>query len=172
MEETTSILTLQRRFLKKISSSEVLVNCLNRITLYSSKMGGIDLMDQLNLVYHFDLSFDLFNVALVNSFMVYKKLGSKDLTLKQFKICRVLKLIASFISQKLFCPNHRPFKRTKIQRPGPILPSHLPILLETRRRCTVCSQAGKENRTFVTCSLFDVALCLQKEGNCFLRYHL
>ena len=40
-------------------------------------MGGIDLMDQLNLAYHFDLSFDLFNVALVNSFMVYKKLGAK-----------------------------------------------------------------------------------------------
>ena len=63
--------------------------------------------------------------------------------------------------------NHCPSKRTKAQRPGPTPPLHLPIFLETRRRCTVCSQAGKENRIFVTCSLCDVALCLQKERSCF-----
>ena len=59
-----------------------------------------------------DWSFDfisvcflMFDVALVNSFIVYMKLENKDLTLKEFKICIALKLIASFISQKLSCPN-------------------------------------------------------------------
>ena len=47
----------------------------------------------------------MFDVALVNSFIVYMKLENKDLTLKEFKICIALKLIASFISQKLSCPN-------------------------------------------------------------------
>ena len=106
------------------------------------------------------LLFDLFVVTLVNSFRVYKKLENQDLTLKEFKICIELKLIASFVCRKLTCPHHRPSKRTKAQRPGPIPPSHLPIFLKTRWRCTVCAQARKENRTFVSCSLCDVAVFL------------
>ena len=112
--------------------------------------------------------FDLFDVALVNSIIVYKKFENKDLTLEDFKICIALKLIASFVNRKLSFPNHRPSKHSKAQRPSLIPPSHLPIFLETRRRCTVCSQAGNENRTYVTFSLCNIALCLQKEKNCFL----
>ena len=63
-------------------------------------------------------------------------------------------------------PNHRLSKHTKAQRPGPIPPSHLPIFLEKRLRRTVGSQAGRENRTSVMCSLCDAALWLQKERNC------
>ena len=128
-------------------------------------MGGVDLMDQLRSAYQLDrrskfrfylgLFFNLFNVALVNSFIVYKKLENKDLTLKEFKICIALKWIASFVSRKLSCPNHRPSKRTKTQRLGSIPPSHLPIFLETRQQCTVCSQAGKENNI---CYVF-IILC-------------
>ena len=127
LEEITSISTVQRRL--KGSSSEVPVNCPNGIKLYNSKMGGVDLMDQLKLACQLDgkskfqfyhrLFFDLFNVALVKSFIVYKKLENKDLTLKEFKIYMVLKLITSFISRKLSCPNHCPSKRTKAQRPRP-----------------------------------------------------
>ena len=101
--------------------------------------------------------FDQFDVALVNSFIVYKELENKDLTLiKEFKICIALKLIASFVSRKLTSPNNCPSNRTKVQWPSPIPPSYLPTFLETRRQCTICSQAGKENRTFVTCSLCDI----------------
>ena len=51
-------------------------------------MGGIDLMDQLKLTYQPDqkskfwfylrLFSDLFDVALVNSFIVYKKLENRE----------------------------------------------------------------------------------------------
>ena len=102
-------------------------------------MDVVDLMDQLESAYQLDqrskfrfflrLFFDLFDVALVNSFIVYKKLENKDLTLKEFKICIALKLIASFASKKLSSPNHHPSKHTKAQRPGSIPPSHLPIFL-------------------------------------------
>ena len=108
-EEITSILTVQRRL--KGSSSKIPVNCPNDIKLYNSTIGGVDLMDQLKSAYQTDrrwkfwfylrLFFDLFNVALVNSFIVYKELENKDLTLKEFKICIALKLNASFISRKL-----------------------------------------------------------------------
>ena len=109
-------------------------------------MGGVDVMDQLKPAYQLDqrlkfriylrLLFDLFDVALVNSFIVYKKLENKDVTLKEFKICICI-LIPSFASRKLSCLNHRPCKRTKSQRPGSIPPSHLPIFLETRQRYTL-----------------------------------
>ena len=117
------------------------------------------------------LFFNLINVALVNSFIVYKKLENKDLTLNELKICMALKLITFFVSQTLSCTNYCPSKGTKAQKPSSIPSSHLRIFLETRRRCTVCSQAGKENRTFVMCSLCDAALFLQKERNCFLQHH-
>ena len=180
LEEITSILTVQRKL--KGSSSKIPVNCRNPIKLYKTKMGGVDMMDQLKPAYQLDqksmfrfylrLFFDLFDVALVNSFIVYKKLENKDLILKEFKIYIALKFIALFVSQKLSCPNHRPSKRTKTQRPGQIPPSHLPFFLETSLRCTVCSQGGKENRTFVTCSRCEASICLQKERNCFLLCHL
>ena len=178
LEEITSILATQRRL--KVSSSKIPRNFPNDFKLYNSKMGEVDLMDQLKSAYQLDrrskcwfylrlFFFNLFDVALVKSFLMYKKLENKDLTLKEFKICIALKLIASFASWKVFCPNHRPSNRTS--SPSTIPPSHLPIFLETRRQCTVCSQAGKENRTFVTCSLCDVSLCFQEERNCFLQHH-
>ena len=43
LEEITSISTVERRF--KGSSSKILVNCPNGITLYNSKMVGVDLMN-------------------------------------------------------------------------------------------------------------------------------
>ena len=142
LEEITSISIVQRRLMG--SPSKIPVNCPNGIKLYNSKMGGVDLMDQLKSAYQLDqkskfrfylrLLFDLFDVALVNSFIVYKKLENRHLTLKEFKICIPLKLIASFVSGKLSCPNHRPLKRTKTERPGLIPPSHLPVFLETRRQ--------------------------------------
>ena len=170
LEEITSKSTMQRRLKGPVS-------CSNGIKLYNRKMGGVDLMNQLKSAYQFDrrsefrfylrLIFDLFDVAVVNSFIVYQKLENKYLTLKEFKICIALKLIASIISWKLSCLNHRPSKCTKAQRPGSIPPSHLPIFLERRGQCTVCSQAGKEYRTFVMCSLCDVALCVKKKETVF-----
>ena len=80
--------------------------------------------------FYLRLFFDLFDVALVNSFIAYKNLENKDLILKEFKIYIALKLIASFVSQKPSCPNHRPSKRIKILRHGWIPPSLLPFFLE------------------------------------------
>ena len=145
---------MQRRL--KRSSLKIPVNCPNGIKLYNSKVGGVYLMDELKSAYQLDrrlkfwfylrLFFDQFDVALANSFIVYKKLENKDLTLKEFKIFIALKLTASFVSRKLSFPNHCPSKRTKSQRPSLIPPSHFPIFLKTRRQFTVCSQAKKREQ--------------------------
>ena len=104
-------------------------------------------------------------IALVKSFRVCKKLENE--TLKEFKICRELKLMASFVSRNYLVQIIVHKSPPKAQRLGLIPPSHLPIFLEKRWRLTVCCQAERENRTFVTCSLCDVALCIQKERNLF-----
>ena len=75
----------------KGSSSKISINFPNAIKLYDSKIGLVDLMDQLKSAYQLDrrskfpfylrFFFDMFNF-----FIVYKKLENKDLTLKEFKI--------------------------------------------------------------------------------------
>ena len=172
MEEITSISTVQRRL--RGSSPKVSVNFPNGIQkqyrwswLDGSAVVSIPTWSKIEVLILSPFVFYLFHGALVNSFVVHKTLGNKNLTLKEFKICIALKLIASFVCRKLSWLNHRPSKCTKAQRSDPI-----PLIfLETRRRCTVFSQAGKKNRTFAMCSLCVVALCLQKERNCFLQYH-
>ena len=88
------------------SMSTMHLYCSDGIKLSNSKMGGVDLMDQLKSAYqlyqrskYLRLFFYLFDVALVNSFIVYKKLENKDLTVKELKICIALKLIASFATK-------------------------------------------------------------------------
>ena len=112
------------------------------IKFYNSKMGGVDLMDQLKSVYQLDrrlkvrfylcLFFDLFDLALVNSFLVYKSLHNRELCLKDFNICIASKLIGLFVSPKLPSPNYRPSKCNKVPSPESLPSLHLPIFLETR----------------------------------------
>ena len=52
LEEITYIPTVQRRL--KGSSSKIPVSCSDGINLYNSKMGGVDLMDQLKSAYQLD----------------------------------------------------------------------------------------------------------------------
>ena len=126
LEEITSTSTVQRRL--NGSSFKIPVNCPSVINLHNSKLCGVGLMDQLKSAYQLDqkqkfrfylrLFFDLFNVAPVNFFIVYKKLENKDLILKEFKICvaiKAIKLITSCISQKFSCSNHRSSKCLKAE---------------------------------------------------------
>ena len=72
-------------------------------------------------------------------------LGLQEVVLKVFNVCIIAsKLIGSFFSQKSSSPNYRPSKRTKVPKPEPLPPSHLPVFLETRGRCESCSVAGKK----------------------------
>ena len=76
LKEITSISTVQRKL--KGSSSKILVNYPNGIKLFNSKIGGVNLIDQLMSPYQLDrrwkfqfypcFFFDLLDDALVNFF--------------------------------------------------------------------------------------------------------
>ena len=98
-------------------------------------------------------------------------MDNKDLSLKDFKLCIDDRLVGRFVNRKLSHPLYHPTKRGRIQKPGPAPPMHLPIFLEKRRRCPICSEDGKESRTISACSMCNVALCIQKDRNCFTDFH-
>ena len=96
LEEITSISTMQRRL--KGFSFQIPVNYLMTLSYTTAKWGELiwwsrhllkspyQLDRSSKFPFYLRLFFDLFDVALVNSFIVYKKLENKDLTLKEFKM--------------------------------------------------------------------------------------
>ena len=168
LEEITSISTVQTRL--KCSSSMIPVNCPNEIKLYNSKMGEVDLMDQLKSAYQLDrrskfrfyllVFFDLFDVALVNSFIVYKKLENKDLTLKEFKIFIALKLIPLSAKNYLVRTIVHP-SAAKLKDPSRYL--HHICQFSRRQDDDVLYAPKQVKRTEYLCSLCNVALRLKQE---------
>lgn len=56
--------------------------------------------------------------------------------------------------------------------------NHLPSFVENQLECVWCkamakrrNEKSKRERTFVICSLCDVALCCKANANCFVLYH-
>ena len=137
-------------------------------------MGGIDLMGQPKSAYQLDrrskfrfcfrFFFNLFNVALVNSFIVYKKFENKDLIWYAWH--RNWSLLSSAQNYFVLIIVHPSTPKLKDYW----YPYHI-CQFSWKQDDTVSSQTGKENRTFVTYPLCDVGLRLQKERNCFLHYH-
>ena len=138
-------------------------------------MGGIDLMSQPKSAYQLDrrskfrfyfrFFFNLFNVALVNSFIVYKKFENKDLIWYAWH--RNWSLLSSAQNYFVLIIVHPSTPKLKDLS---WYPYHI-CQFSWKQGNTVSSQIGKENRIFVTYPLCDVGLRLQKERNCFLQYH-
>ena len=95
LEETASISNVQRR--QKGSATKMNVSCPTAIKVYNAHMGGVDLIDQLQSAYRLDrrsqfrfylhLFFDLFDVACVISYIIYKTSENKELRLKEPPNC-------------------------------------------------------------------------------------
>ena len=86
----------------KGSVTKTPVSCPNIIKLYNNGIGGVDILDQKTATYRFDckskyrfylrMFSDLIDVALVNSHIVYTKLGN-EISLLYFKIAVAKALI-------------------------------------------------------------------------------
>ena len=128
--------------------------------------------------------FHLLDVALVNSYIIYKNLLNEDLPLKSFQILVVHWLAGdSGMTSK-----NMPLKRTSIemspsgsvaQRHKTKMPheirlsetQHLPLRFDkSQRRCNLCSTEKEPHRTWYQCSVCKVPLCTNKNG-CFTKFH-
>ena len=109
----------------KGSANKIPINCPNLVKLYNNGMGGFDIMDKKTAAYRLDrkskfrfylrIFFDLMDLALVNSFIVFEALGRTSLKLLDFKIVVAKALIGRYVSRKRAFPEIRPSKRSAIR---------------------------------------------------------
>ena len=131
-------------------------------------MGGVDLLDQKTAVYRLDrkssggryylrLFFDLMDMCMVNSHIVYKECYPTGMALLDFKVLVAKSLIGSYNSRQRIaqptCVSRRSFLPADV-------PLHLPIILSTRGKCRYCYVSGTENETLFQCNTCGVYLCL------------
>ena len=114
--------------------------------------------------------FNFLNIAVVNSKIVYNKIESApSLSSPDFRYSIAQTMIRKFSSRKRAVPLSRPSKRSR--GPSFDIVDHLPGLAPSRVRCAFCSSKNVESQTYVHCITCNIALCLQKNRNCFQQYH-
>ena len=154
---------------------------------YNHHMGGVDLSDQLIKCYEVirktkkwwkTLFFHFIDVAIVNSFIIYKSLGS-ELSHKMYRVELAKSLVsASGVPNR---PRPRPGRPPRSNCRAEHCP--VPIANETqenksekatvgRKNCRLCYvHEKKERKTPWKCSECKLLLCLQLDRNCFQKWH-
>ena len=180
LEGCDQISSVSRR--AKGQSSKVTVPCPKMVKDYNSNMGGVDLLDQKTAVYRLDrkssggryylrLFFDLMDMCMVNSHIVYKECYPTGMELLDFKVLVAKSLIASYNSRQRIAPPTRVSRRSFLPADVPL---HLPIIQSTRGKCRYCYVSGTENKTSFQCNTCGVYLCLvagRNSRNCFAAFH-
>ncbi|CAG5009983.1 unnamed protein product [Parnassius apollo] len=174
---------------KRVSGSAEKVNviCPEAIIKYNKHMRGVDLMDQKKVYYEVDrkakikyylrLFFDLLDIAMNNSYVIYCKLHEAKriegtlLTSLEFRQVVARSLIGSFSSRQGSLSSVVMTKKqiSYTQKRG--TPSHVMVKVSKRKRCVQCAKSRIENRTNNTCSTCNVHLCFTTDRNCFVEYH-
>lgn len=171
------------------------VKCPEIVTIYNKHMGGVDLFDShigrhkirlRSKKWYFRLFYHLIDVALVNAWLLYKKIcqvkNIKPLTQKKFRI-EVAETLCKI--GKNHYKRGRPsssglqdaLEIKKKRNPHAVVPpidvrkdsfDHWPDWMEKRGRCKnpMC-----KNLTFVFCIKCKLYLCLNKNSNCFRIFH-
>lgn len=181
-DDNTGTVTVQRR--QKGSAEKLGISCPKIVSNYNKGMGGVDLLDQRKSYYEVDrkakfrfylrIFFDLMDIACVNALIVYQQCCNSKICLLDFKKSVADSMTRKFSSRKRSFPFVRPNRLSSLLRPrnSPASIDHMPIFKEKRRRCCLCARLDAESKkTSIECSTCEVPLCLQKERNCFLRYH-
>ena len=113
------ILSIQRR--EKGSKTKSSVPCPKVVKLYNSGAGGVDLMDKYTAAYYLDqkssvrfylcISFDLWDIACVNSYLICNLKLPNKLSLLDYKTVVAKNIIQNHQGRKRVVPMSRPFKR-------------------------------------------------------------
>ena len=166
----------------KGSATETPVSCPNKIKMYNASMGGANFINQKTAAYQLDrkskfwfylrMFFDLIDIAIVNSYIGYTKLGN-SISLLDFKIAVAKSLIGRYSNRQRSFPLSRTSKRKALEWSLLMeIPTHLPEFNKKRMRCNFCKNEGADQKTFVSCSTCGLYLCCTKEKNCFLKHHV
>ena len=93
----------------KGSATKKPMSCPNIIKMYNSNMGGVGVIDQKTAAYHLDckskfrfylrMFFDLTDIAIVNSHIMYAKLGN-SISLLDFKVVVAKSLIGRYFNRQ------------------------------------------------------------------------
>ena len=164
----------------KGSKDKVKVTCPSAIQEYTQLMGGVDLSDQMKVTYEVDrqskfrfylrVFFGFLDIAVVNSKIVYNKIESApSLSSLDFRYSNAQIMIRKFSSRKRVVLLSRPSKRSR--GPSFEIVDNLPDFALSRVRYAFCSSKNVKSRTYVCYITCNIALCLQKDCNCFQQYH-
>lgn len=169
------------------SGNKINITCPEVVVKYNKNMGGVDLMDQKKVCYEVDrkakikyylrLFFDLLDIAMNNSYIIYCKLHEEKrvegtlLSSLEFRQVVARSLIGSFSSRQRALSSVVMTKKRISFTPKHGIPSHVMVKVNNRKRCVQCAKRRIENRTNNTCSTCKVHLCYTVERNCFVEYH-
>ena len=148
---------------KKGSKEHEKVGCPNVVKQYNTYMGGIDLMDQKKVTYQFKhrskfkyylrVVFDMFDIAIVNSHIIYSKLASSTddtqaIDSKTFRRIVARSLIGNFNCRKRAIPSSSIMTQQKrLLASGNTLGNHAIEKTDERKRFKLCTSKTCYNRT-------------------------
>ena len=180
LEGCDQISSVSRR--AKDQSSKFTVPCPKMVKDYNSNMGGVDLLEQKTAVYRLDrklsgekyylrLFFDLMDMCMVNSRIVYKECYPAGMELLDFKVLVAKSVIGSINSRQMIAPPTRVSRRSFLPADVPL---YLPIIQSTRGKCRYCYVSGTENKMSLQCNTCGAYLFLvagRNSRNCFAVFH-
>lgn len=183
--DPTEVIKVKRRVAGQANKIDIDIDidCPLIIQHYNKGMGGVDLMDQKKVYYEYDrrskwrfylrLFFDLFELCVHNSYIIYKKLilansSSINVTSIEFRAALAKELISCFNSRKRAFSASTKFGTNFISMSKSL---HKMEKSECWKRCFHCASYKKYSRTNVFCVQCNVFLCFTTSRDCFGNYH-
>lgn len=173
--QTTTVLRRLR------NGKKVEVHCPQVVKAYNEAMGGVDKFDQLHerysvgrksLKWWHRIFYYLVDLAIVNSFVMWKMQQPKHLQSKCDQLTYRLKLarqlISGFCSRKNSGRKNNCFQKmvpNEVRLAGVGL--HMPKFNQKTRRCKSCSAKKVDKRSHLTCNHCKVPLCAE----CYQKFH-
>nr|CAH7726963.1 unnamed protein product [Callosobruchus chinensis] len=169
------------------------VECPQTILKYNEYMGGVDLLDSMLGYYRIKIRskkwylrifFHLLDMCVVNSWLLWRKQSDIYMPLADFKVaiadalCNTRK---STLTRKRGRPStslENAYLRKKRRGPAAEIPQmevrkdgidHLPEWREYERNR--CKHPDCKCQSYIYCVKCQIPLCLNKDRNCFLRFH-
>ena len=124
-------------------------------------MGGVGLLDQKTAAYQLDrksfggryyrrLFFDLMDISVVNSHVIYKVLYPKRVELVDFKIVLAKSLIGTYNCRSWNTPASHVSRREVLPA---VVPLQFSVLQTTKGKCRYCSTGGIEDKKSIVIRL-------------------